>query len=400
MSSAPPPKQERRRKRLRILLWIAVAVLAVRLVLPYVLLYLINDRLARMPGYTGHVDDIDLALIRGAYVIDGFDLDRVDTTTQARTDFLAAQRIDLSVEWKALFHGSIVGELVIDDYAVHFTKEAAEPADVQKDSTHLKDLLHDLMPLRIDRVEMHNGTLRYIDPTSTPRVDVGMDRLEVLALNLRNSYDSTHVLPASVEAHADVYGGRFDLHMRLDPLSPDPLLDMDADLKDVQLVQLNPFLQAYAKVDVNRGTFGLYSEVATRERRFRGYVKPLINDLDVLGREDRKDPFLRQLWEGVAGTAADLFTNQPKDQFATKVELEGSLDGPRADIWYAVIDLLRNAFIQALQPAIDHEISLSRVDARPEEKQGFFQRLFGKGEDAKKGSARPAGERKQDRNGR
>lgn len=376
MDGTSPPPEHRRRARRRILLRVLLLIIAIRIALPYVLLHLINHRLEHMKGYTGHVVDIDLALIRGAYRIEEFNLDRVDTVTSVRTPFLAAGLIDLSVEWKALLHGSVVGELVIDRSAVYFTKDAAEPADVQKDTTDLKDLLYDLMPLRINRVEMHDGTLRYIDPGSKPRVDIGMEHMEVLALNLRNSYDSTEVLPATVNVDADVYGGTFTLRMRLDPLAPDPKVDLDANMKNVQLTQLNPFMQAYANVDVNRGTFGMYTEIATRDRRFKGYVKPLINDLDVLGREDRNDPFLHKLWEGLAGTAADIFTNQPKDQFATKVEFEGSLDGPRANIWYAVIDLLRNAFIQALQPSIDHEISLRAVDTAEKEKQGFFKRLF------------------------
>src|SRR5204863_428990 len=115
----------------------------------------------------------------------------VDTVTHQRTPFLAAEVIDLSVEWKALFHGSVVGELVIERPNVVFTKEAAEPADMQKDTADFRDLLHDLMPLKINRIEMHDGAIHYIDPTSSPKVDVRMDTLELLALNLRNSYDSS-----------------------------------------------------------------------------------------------------------------------------------------------------------------------------------------------------------------
>lgn len=375
---------ERKRKRRRMLLWILGIVIAIRIALPYVLLHLINDRLERMPGYTGHVVDIDLALIRGAYRIETFNLDRVDSVAQDTTAFLAAGVIDLSVEWKALFHGSIVGELVIDRPEVYFTKDAVEPADVQEDTVALADLLDDLMPLQINRVEVNEGVLRFIDPGTTPRVDISMTAIELLALNLRNSYDSTEVLPSSVTMSAALYGGTFALNMRLNPLADDPTLDMDAKLNDVQLPQLNDFMQAYANVDVNKGTFGLYSEIATRDRAFTGYVKPIIKDLDVLGKEDKKDPFLRKFWEGLVGTVGDVLTNPREDQVATKVELKGSLDGPRANIFYAVIDLLRNAFIQALQPAIDHEVNIGTVNAADAEKQGFLKRLFNPSDEKKK----------------
>jgi len=46
----------------------------------------------------------------------------------------------------------------------------------------------------------------------------------------------------------------------------------------------------------------------------------------------------------------------------------------------AIIEILRNAFIQALIPTLDNEITLSSVMQPGEEKKGFFKRLFGKQE--------------------
>ena len=392
-----PPEKTRKKKRLRILLWVLGALVAIRIALPYVLLHLVNDRLEKMPGYTGHVDDINLALIRGAYQIVDFNLDRVDSVTQKESPFLAAELIDLSVEWKALFHGSVVGELVVERPIVMFTKDAVEPEEVQEDTTSFRDLLHDLMPLKINRLEFHDGEFGFRDPTSKPAVDIRMTELEVIALNLRNSYDSSEVLPSSIEASAAVYGGTFELNMKLDPLAEDPTLDMNTSLSNTDLTQLNDFMQAYANVDVNKGTFGLYSEIATRDRGFTGYVKPIIKDLDVLGKEDRKDNILRKFWEGLVGTAGSLITNPPKDQVATKLQFSGTLDGPRANIFYAIIDLLRNAFIQALQPSIDHEVSIADVETpEPKEKEGFLKRLFSKDDEKDKAEKKEKKKEKED----
>jgi hypothetical protein len=87
----------------RTVLIIVAALVLIRIALPYVILHFANQRLEKMPGYYGHVEDIDLALIRGAYRIDGFFLDKQDSVTLKRTPFMAADVIDLSVEWKALF---------------------------------------------------------------------------------------------------------------------------------------------------------------------------------------------------------------------------------------------------------------------------------------------------------
>ena len=371
----------RRKRKLRILLIVLGVLLTIRIILPYALLELVNDRLAELPGYHGHIEELDLALIRGAYQIEELVIEQVDSVTQDRTPFVAADVIDLSVEWKALFRGSVVGELVVERPAVIFTKDAVEPAAVQEDTTTFSELLNDLLPIRVNRVEIHDGILRFRDPTTTPAVDIQMDRIELLALNLRNKYDEGDILPSTVRLDANVYGGTMAIRMKLNPLADMPTFDLNAELKDLELTELNGFMQAYGKFDVNKGNMGLYTEMAAKDGGFAGYVKPIIKDLDVVGKEDRNDNALRKLWEVVVGGVGGLFKNPKEEQVATKVRFQGRMDGPRTNVLYAIVDLVRNAFIQALQPAVDQQINLSSVEAPEAPKQGFIKRLFNGTED-------------------
>ncbi len=367
----------------------------VRVILPYVVLHYLNKTLATMEGYYGHADDIDIALIRGAYTIDSIYLNKLDSTTEKQTPFFGASEIDLSVEWKALFHGSIVGELVFEDALLRFTKDKVEPKEIQSDSSSFKDLLDDFMPLQVNRVEINNGSIQYIDKTSKPPVDIQLSNAYLLAQNLRNSYDSSVVLPASLTAHANIYEGELALNVKLNPLADDPTFDMNAEIKNTNLVKLNDFFKAYAKIDVNKGRFGLYTEVAAKEGKFAGYVKPLIQDLDVLGKEDRKDNVLRKIWEGLAGTAGEIFENQGKDQVATKVPFEGNLKNPDTNVWYALSSILQNAFIRAIQPSIDQEINIATVDTQKDEKKNILQKIFGKKDDKDKSKEEEKGKDKK-----
>ena len=340
-----------------------------------------------MKGYYGHVNDIDLAIIRGAYKVDSIYLDKKDTITNKQTPFFAASVIDLSVEWKSLFHGSIVGEVVLNKPRLRFTKDKVEPKDVARDSSDLKELLDDFMPLQINRCEIINGRVQYIDESTKPHVDVQMTNIDLLAQNLRNSYDSTVVLPATINATANLYEGNLTFDAKANPLAVSPTFDMSAELKNTNMVKVNDFFQAYAKIDVNRGRFGLYTEVAAKDKKFAGYVKPIIKDLDVLGKEDRKDNIIRKLWEGLVGTVGEVFENQPKDQLATKIPFKGNLDDPQTNVWYALTNVLQNAFIHALQPTIDNEITIGSVKVGNEEKKTFLQKIFtkdDKGDEKKK----------------
>ena len=372
-------KSNSRKKRvLKIVLIFVAVIIVIRLILPFVVLHYANKTLANMKGYYGHIKDIDLAIIRGAYKIDSVYLNKLDSNTQKQTPFFAASMIDLSIEWKALFHGSIVGEVIAESPVIRFSKDRVEPKQLKKDSSTFKKIGDDFMPLQLNRLEIKNGKIQYIDEYSKPKVDISLTNAYVLGKNLKNSYDSSALLPASIEARADVYEGKLTFNMKLNPLAEEPTFDMNTELKNTNLVKLNDFFQAYAKIDVNKGTFGLYAEAAGKNGKFTGYVKPLIKNLDVVGKEDRNDNILQKLWENIAGSVAQIFKNQRKDQVATKIPFEGNIKDPNSSIWYTISELLTNAFIRAIQPSIDHQISIASVDIKKEEKPTFLQKIFGK----------------------
>ena len=367
----------------KILLIVVALLVVIRLILPYVVLHYANKTLASMDGYYGHIDDIDLALIRGAYEIDSIYINKKDTATAKESPFFSASMIELSVEWKALIHGSIVGELIFQRPMIKFTKEKVEPKDLRNDSTDFRKLLEGFMPLEVNRFEIKDGRIQYSDSTSKPKVDISMTNVNLVALNLKNSYDSSALLPATVTANANVYEGKFEFFLKIDPLAEKPTFDMNADLKNTNLVLLNDFFQAYAKIDVNKGRFGMYTEVASKQAKFAGYVKPIIKDLDVVGKEDRDDNLFQKIWEGFVGVVGEVFENQPKDQIATKIPFEGRLDNPDTDLWITIINILENAFIRAIQPSIDNEISIGSVDAKVKEKETFLEKVFGGDEEDK-----------------
>ena len=70
---------------------------------------------------------------------------------------------------------------------------------------------------------------------------------------------------------------------------------------------------------------------------------------------------------------------------ATKIPLEGNVEDPKANIIFAIIQILENAFISALQPSIDQQISLGTVDEeQKEEEKGFLEKVFGGKDDEEK----------------
>jgi hypothetical protein len=84
------------------------------------------------------------------------------------------------------------------------------------------------------------------------------------------------------------------------------------------------------------------------------------------------------LWEAAVGALGEVFENQPEDQLATKIPFEGELKDPNTNSWEAIAKVLENAFIRAIQPAIDQEINIQSVDKVKKEKKTLLEKIFGK----------------------
>lgn len=369
-------EKPKKRKRWKIIVFILIIVLVIiRLILPYVVLKYVNKTLGTIKEYYGHVEDIDIALIRGAYQIKDLKLVKMDSVTKVKDSipFFATPEIDLSVEWRTLFKGKIVGEIIIESPVLNFVKEAHKGEDAKADTADFKDVIKKLMPLTINRFEIKNGQVHFKDPTSSPVIDIPMKNIEVIAENFSNVNDSNKVLPSSIKATADLYNGKMNMNVKLDPFKKQPTFDLNASIDNVDMVNLNPFFKAYGKFEVDKGNFGLYTEFAAKDGAFKGYVKPLLKDVKIA----KEGNFGQIVWAEVVSGAAWILKNHKKDQVATKLPLEGRFDNPNTGLWTAISYVLKNAFVFALTPATDNTIDIGKVESQPEKKT-FLQKVFGK----------------------
>ena len=371
----PAAKAKKKRRLRRWLIVIGVLVL-IRLCLPFIILHFANQKLANLDGYYGHIDDIDLALIRGAYTIDDIFINKVDKNGKDFTEFFSCKEIDLSVEWRAIFEGKIVGEVEFDEPVVKYTMDETVGKKAEKDSTSFIQLIKDFMPLDINHFAVNNGQVHYIDNGRVPAVDVPLTAMYIDGKGLTNNPEEGVLLPASIDMNAKLYNGDMNVGVKLDPLNESPTFDLNAKLTETQLTYLNPFFKAYGNFDLTEGKMELYTEVAAKKGEFTGYVKPIITDLDIVQFNKSEGSLGQIAWEALVGSVAEIFQNQRKEQLATKVMLNGKFSDPKVQTLDAVVSLLRNAFIQALRPTIENTINLSAVGKEEEEKKGFFKRLF------------------------
>jgi|GEM_PF-5541523 len=109
------------RKRFIIPIVLVVLLILLRLALPTIVKNYVNKVLADLPDDHGQVDDIEISLLRGAYVIHGLNLNKVDAASEK--PFINLPVTDISVQWNALFKDGILGEIILTDIELTFTAE-------------------------------------------------------------------------------------------------------------------------------------------------------------------------------------------------------------------------------------------------------------------------------------
>jgi uncharacterized protein YhdP len=346
-----------------LLLSIALIAVGVRAALPELLERYVNRVLDRTENYEGRVEDIDLALWRGAYTIEGLVLDH--TQEEELRPLLTAKRVDLSLEWKALLRGELVGEVHAEGVVYNVVAAPPEDDDILAQSGEDPDLaerLSELLPVSLNRLEVQDGEIHYLDPHSSPRVDLALRQVHLLAVNWSNARHREAERFGRAELRATAFrSARFSALLEADPLASPPEFRFEGISEGIDLVDLNDFLRAYGGFDAEKGQLSVYTEIDSSDGRYEGYVKPLVDDLEILG--DEEGDWTKRLWEGFAGLVAEAFENQASGRQASRIPIEGEWEEASPDLWSALGSVLYNAFIQALPPRLEHPERLSRKRA-------------------------------------
>jgi hypothetical protein len=347
--------------------WVLIIVLvlvAARLALPYWIKDYVNRELRTSPDYKGHIKTVTVHLWRGAYRVK--DVEIYKTGGQVKEPFFAAKQLDLSVDWPELFHGAVVGSIVLDEPEVNFVVgPTSEQSQVGTNASWI-GIVESLFPVKFNRVEVDGGQIHFVNHYSEPPVDMVLKDFSAVVTNLSNTRDLKTPLPAGLRATGATFGGGgISVNVKLDPMAPAPTFELTSQLTNVDLVSLNDFLKAYGKFDVDRGTFELYTSIAAKDGHYDGYLKVFFENLSVFAWDkERHKNALKVFWDAIVGTVATVLKNQPHDRLAAKVPITGDYGTNHVDVIAAVGSLLRNAFIQSLIPKLDQHVTVNDVDKK------------------------------------
>ena len=182
------------KRRYRWPLWmlagLVVLLVALHFALPYMVRNYLNDKLADMGDYRGQIVDVDLALWRGAYKINGLKIVKVDS--KVPVPFVNAPLIDLSVSWPSLWYDhAVVAEVQFFKPEVNFVDGGANKQNSQTgQGTDWRAQLGKLLPITLNEVRINDGKISFRNFNSKPPVNMNATQVDASIYNLTNVADT------------------------------------------------------------------------------------------------------------------------------------------------------------------------------------------------------------------
>jgi membrane protein len=340
--------------------------------LPTLWTQIVNFTLRRIPGYSAHVDHVEFNLFSGRLLLRGVSVDQV--IDRRDVPLLRIETLRIHVSWKSLMRGRIVGEIDVSRPRVQIdlehlpgapqkTTASAAPGPTP-DSGRWQEKIQALMPFQM-QLTLTEGQLGVLGVPGQEAERLSIQGLELRIKNLTNSKKFTGTLMAFLECQMQVLErGALNFQASGYPLSLQPTFNVDAKLQNLNLVQLSPFLQHIAGIQVRRGIAEAYLEAAAKGGQLQGYVKPVIDHLDIAPLERNfKEKTKGRLAEGVI----KVLQNRKDDRIATTIDFEGPLDHPTIDIWGASLGIIKNAFRDALDNKLENRVWFERLGSEASE---------------------------------
>lgn len=343
-------------KKPRVILIASISILIViRLALPFLIQKYVNRTLNQLHEYRGHIGEVNLDLYRGAYQIENIEINKIKGNLPV--PFFKAGQMDLSVEWKQLLNRAFVGEIVFSKPELFFVMAPTKDQAQMGENQNWVKVVRDLFPIKINRLEVKNGTLHYLDYHGEPEVDVYLSSTNAVAVNLTNSERVSKSLTATLVGKALCMGdGELSFSTDFDPYKKKPTFDLDLELKNLSVPKLNNFLRHYADIDVEAGSLSLYMGMTAKDGNMEGYAKPFLKDMKIMDLKKEKLTFTQKIKEGAATLVVKIFKNEEEKTTATRIPFSQKLDETHVGIFSAIGSSFHHILIKALRAELEKSI--------------------------------------------
>jgi hypothetical protein len=345
---------KRVRKTPRWVFGVVLALIAFRIMMPEIIKNQINKKLQDLGAYTGHVEDVDLALYRLASSIQGFEIRKKNSNLPplVRVDNTSA---DLS--WTALTRGDISADVEVDRAVITLSDSAIANQKQLGTEQNWFEVFNNVAPVTIESLSVVNSAIHF--STADVPIPINIEKLTIQAhdLTTRPKNDlSPFTMSAEIQGHAGMAAAG---HVGALSTIP-PKADIDFSLKNFDFSTVNKVLRKYVPIDITKGRLDVFSEVATSNWNVIGYSKVFLKDADIIAPKQKFASGRHFIFEILGALGNWLLQNNKTKKVAFFAPFEIKNKKIAVDNGEAFWSSIENRS-DALKPGIENSVDMGRL---------------------------------------
>lgn len=139
-----------------------------------------------------------------------------------------------------------------------------------------------------------------------------------------------------------------------DFITPKHRYFIELELVNPKIFEFNPVLKHYTGLDTRSGSGELYlgASIEGDSEVVQGKVKPILKNLDILYKKDNYEDLADVLFQHLGAFTNVILSNPKTEGTGTIIEFKKRSDEIDISSFKAFMELLKNAFVQALKESI------------------------------------------------
>jgi len=221
------------------------------------------------------------------------------------------------------------------------TEPGAKPAATAGDGKAVAEVAAaaPMMPIKIGKITLQGGNVRFTDNFVKPNYSANLKKIggrisglssepgSVANLELRGNYDD--VAPLNMTA-------------KINPLSAKPYLDLQADIKGIELTSFSPYSGKYAGYAIEKGKLSLFVKYKIENGQLEAENRVFLDQLTFGDPVD--SPSATKL---PVNLAVSLLKNR-NGEIDLNLPISGSLDDPQFSVGGLVVKVIVNLLVKAV----------------------------------------------------
>lgn len=330
---------------------LALLLVAARAALDPLVTWRTRKVLAGMEGMRGRFQDVEVSVHDLSYAIRGLRLEKLGAGGAA-LPYLQVERASFGLYFKELVRGHVVAAVDLDEPKLTLVSAKKQPDQGVEEAPKVGWGLEALAPFRLDRVQVKDGELLWVDASEPERPELWLHRIEGTLENFATRKALSKNEPTVLAARGVLQrSGAVSVFATADPLAKKLTFAGQGRLEGLKLPELATLVGSKAGVAPDQGELDMTVRFRAEDGRLSGGVRPILKNA---GMKAAKDGIGAKVKALLADVSLEIFSDDVpgRDAVATTIPIQGTVHDPEAQAVPTILGILRNAFVRGLHDGL------------------------------------------------